>query len=198
MVRTPDQRSRPRTPQSDKASPAERLLDAATELFANNGIRAVGIDRILADAGVARASMYTTFGSKEALIAAYLERLDTRDRTRWNRAVDGITDPAAKILTFFDLAIASAPVRNFRGCQYANAVTEFPDEEMPAVHAHRVWVLDTITGLLTALDCPNPSDVARSVRLIYDGALASSKFEHTDEPIRLGRAMAEAAITQTC
>lgn len=197
-MRTTDERSRTQTPQASKASPADRLLDAATDLFANYGIRAVGIDRILAEAGVARASMYTTFGSKDALIAAYLERLDTRDRTHWNNAVEGISDPAAKILTFFDLAITSAATRNFRGCQYANAATEFPDDELPAVLAHRVWVLDTITDLLTTLNCPRPNDVARSVRLIYDGALTGSKFEHTEEPIRLGRAIAGATIAQTC
>ncbi|WP_397517278.1 TetR/AcrR family transcriptional regulator [Rhodococcus sp. UFZ-B548] len=179
-------------------SPADRLIDAATELFSRNGIRAVGIDRILADAGVARASMYTIFGSKEALIAAYLERLDVQDRRRWKNATDRIVDPGAKILAFFDLAIDSAPGRGFRGCQYSNAATEFPDDPPPAVQAHRAWVLDTIENLLTSLGCPRPTEVAYSLRLIYDGALVGSKFENSSEPIRLGRSLAQIAITQAC
>ncbi|TCN50123.1 TetR family transcriptional regulator [Rhodococcus sp. SMB37] len=177
-----------------KRPPAERLLDTASALFAEFGIRAVGVDRILAEAGVARASLYSSYGSKDGLVHAYLDRLDHRDRVRWNDAVAGIDDPVRRILTFFDLALASAPGKNFRGCQYANAATEFPEERIEPVLAHREWLLDTLVGLLDRAGAADPGLIAERVRLIYDGALAGSKFEHSIEPIRRGRDLAAELI----
>lgn len=173
-----------------KPTPAQRLLDTATTLFARHGIRAVGIDRVLAEAGVARASMYSAYGSKDALVIAYLENLDRRDRARWHDAVADIPDPGDRILTFFDLALASAPTRGFRGCQYANAATEFPDEPLEPVLAHRRWMLDTLTELLRARAVPDPPALARRIQLVYDGALSGSKLEHSIEPLQMGRAIA--------
>ncbi|WP_305093441.1 TetR/AcrR family transcriptional regulator [Prescottella sp. R16] len=175
------------------ASPADRLLATATELFAANGIRAVGIDRILAESGVAKASLYSSFGSKDALVRAYLEGLDMRDRARWADAVAAVDDPLDRVYTFFDLAAASAPVRNFRGCQYLNAATEFPVGEesvLAPVRDHRNWVLERITENLVAAGCPDAATLAARVQLIYDGALAGSKFTHSEDPILRGREMA--------
>ncbi|MEE2031785.1 TetR/AcrR family transcriptional regulator [Rhodococcus chondri] len=178
-----------------KRSPAERLLETAGELFAEYGIRAVGVDRILAESGVARASLYTAYGSKDALVHAYLDGLDRRDRARWNEAVEALDDPVAKILTFFDLALASAPRKNFRGCQYANAATEFPQERIEPVLAHREWLRSTLVELLEQAGVADPKGTAEQIRLIYDGSLAGSKFEHSADPIRFGREMAAAAIS---
>lgn len=188
----PQSRQLSTSARSATASPADRLLATATELFAANGIRAVGIDRILAESGVAKASLYSSFGSKDALVRAYLEGLDMRDRARWADAVAAVADPLARVFAFFDLAAVSAPVRNFRGCQYLNAATEFPGDDVPTlapVREHREWVLDRIAENLAAAGCARPDELAARVQLIYDGALAGSKFTHSAEPIRLGRAM---------
>ncbi|WP_420094730.1 TetR/AcrR family transcriptional regulator [Nocardia asteroides] len=176
--------------QPARPSPAQRLLDTAGALFARYGIRAVGIDRVLAEAGVARASLYSSYGSKDALVLAYLEHLDRRDRARWQEAVAAVPGPADRVLTFFDLALASAPGKGFRGCQYANAATEFPDERLEPVVAHRVWVRETLTGLLAEAGVADPGVLAQRIQLVYDGALAGSKLEHSVEPLRLGRAIA--------
>lgn len=173
-----------------RPSPAQRLLDTAGALFAEHGIRAVGIDRILAEAGVARASLYSSYGSKDALVIAYLHDLDMRDRERWAEAVADVRDPVDRILAFFDLALRSAPRKNFRGCQYANAATEFPQETFEPVLAHREWLRRTIVEQLGLAGVDDADRVAAHVQLIYDGALAGSKFEHSVEPIGLGRAMA--------
>ena len=179
---------------ASKRSPARRLLDTASALFAEHGIRAVGIDRILAESGVARASLYSSYGSKDALVLAYLDELDERDRQRWHDAVEPFDDPIAKILTFFDLAMQSAPQKNFRGCQYANAATEFPREPLEPVLEHRKWLHSTLVELLDLAGATESEVVARRVQLIYDGALSGSKFEHSVEPIRLGRHMAATTI----
>nr|WP_038171513.1 TetR/AcrR family transcriptional regulator [Tomitella biformata] len=175
-----------------KPSPADRLLTAATELFAAHGIRAVGIDRIIGEAGVARASLYSGFGSKDALVTEYLHQLDLRDRQRWEDAVAGLDSPVGRIFAFFDLAIASAPVRNYRGCQYLNAATEFPGElhgVLSPVSEHRVWLHEQLTALLTTAKIPDAPVLATKIQTIYDGALAGSKFACSEEPIRVGRGM---------
>lgn len=168
-------------------APSERLLRTAADLFAKQGIRAVGIDQILREAGVAKASLYSSYGSKDALIVAYLEELDQRDRNRWNAAVAAQRNPKAKVLTFFDLATAAAKARNFRGCLYANAATEFPGTEWEPVRRHREWFRATVTALLREAGISRPDNLTRQVQLLYDGALTASKIEKSVAPITLAR-----------
>ncbi|TDZ92989.1 putative transcriptional regulator [Mycobacteroides salmoniphilum] len=175
-------------------APADRLLSAAADLFATQGIRAVGIDQILREAGVAKASLYSSYGSKDALIVAYLEELDQRDRNRWNSAVATLRDPVGKVLTFFDLAAAAANARNFRGCLYANAATEFPGTEWEPVRAHREWFRATVTALLREAGIARPDNVARRVQLFYDGALTASKMEKSVAAISLARKLTRELI----
>ncbi|OBC17430.1 TetR family transcriptional regulator [Mycobacterium sp. 852013-50091_SCH5140682] len=184
----------PRTPDA-AASPADRLLDSATKLFAAQGIRAVGIDHLLRDAAVAKASLYSTYGSKEALVIAYLTHLDLRDRNRYQEAVADVADPVARVLVFFDLAIAGARSRDFRGCLYANAATEFPRTELEPVSAHRRWLLDTVADLLAQAGVDHPMEAARDVQLIYDGAQVGSKVARSVAPIEQARRLAERLIT---
>ncbi|ORA39356.1 TetR/AcrR family transcriptional regulator [Mycobacterium aquaticum] len=189
--------ARPRRTADPVASPAERLLASATKLFAAQGIRAVGIDHLLRDAAVAKASLYSTYGSKEALVIAYLTRLDLRDRNRYQESVADVTDPVAKVLAFFDLAITGAHARDFRGCLYANAATEFPGTELEPVSAHRQWLLDTVADLLKQAGVDHPVEVARDVQLIYDGAQVGSKVARSVLPIEQARRLAERLITQS-
>lgn len=174
------------------AGPAERLLATATELFASQGIRAVGVDQILRQATVAKASLYSTYGSKDALVLAYLSTLDQRDRNRWRDAVTDVADPLTRVLVFFDLAIAVAPTRGFRGCLYANAATEYPDTELAPVREHRQWMHAILAGLITEAHPAQSvaaADLAHRIQLIYDGALVGSKIERSTEPLRRARAL---------
>src|SRR3979411_2012282 len=85
-----------------RRSPRERLLAAANELFYTEGVQTVGIDRIIEHAGVAKASLYNTFGTKEELVRAYLESRHARTLHRLRRAVAGHTDPKARLVAVFD------------------------------------------------------------------------------------------------
>ncbi len=176
---------------SETGGPAERLLATATKLFAAQGIRPVGIDLILRESGVAKASLYSAYGSKDGLVVAYLDHLDQADRNRWFHATEHLDEPRDRVLAFFDLAIAGAPIRNFRGCQYANAATEFPETDLPPITAHRNWVLDTLTGDLRTLSAPDPRATAQQIQVIYDGALSGSKMARSTEPISVGRQLVE-------
>lgn len=178
------------------AGPAQRLLDAASELFAAQGIRAVGVDQILRRAAVAKASLYSTYGSKDALVDAYLTALDQRDRNRWQHAVADVTEPVARALVIFDVAIANAPARGFRGCLYANAATEFPGVELAPVRDHRRWVHATVATELTAAGVEAPDELAHRIVLLYDGALVGSKLERSVRPLQRGRALAVELIRQ--
>jgi AcrR family transcriptional regulator len=177
--------------------PAERLLATATKLFAAQGIRAVGIDQILRDAAVAKASLYSTYGSKDALVLAYLADLDQRDRNRWLAAATDVADPLARVLLFFDLAIASAPARGFRGCLYANAATEFPDTQLAPVRAHRQWMHATLAAQLTEAGIGSSADLAHRVQVIYDGALVGSKIERSVAALQRARALVVDLIAQS-
>src|ERR1700710_1892833 len=111
-------------PAETKASPRQRLLAAADELFYNEGIHAVGIDRVIEKAGVAKGSLYYNFSGKDELIKEYL----LGRHAAWSSRIDGAlaeqTDPVAKILAVFDVLgeLFSAP--DFRGCSFMNAVAE--------------------------------------------------------------------------
>jgi AcrR family transcriptional regulator len=176
------------------ARPADRLLAAATDLFGKYGIRAVGVDRILREADCAKASLYSAFGSKDALVIAYLTELDTADRNGYTRAVEGVTDPVAQALTFFDLAHTKGLRHDFPGCLYSSAASEFPGVRFEPIDAHRQWVRSTLTGLMKAAGVRRPTPLARHIQLLYDGALVASKVEQSVEPIRFGRGLAETAI----
>ena len=110
-----------------KRSPRERLLDAATELFYAEGVQSVGIDRVIERAGVAKASLYSTFGSKEELVRAYLERRHELILGRLHAAVDAAgDDPVQRILAVFDSQAELYRRPTFHGCAFVMAAAEAP------------------------------------------------------------------------
>lgn len=182
-------------PRTDPAGPAQRLLTTASNLFAAQGIRAVGIDTILREAGVAKASLYSSYGSKDALVIAYLNELDQADRKRWETKTSGLDDPVHKLVAFFELAAAGARKRQFRGCLYANAATEYPGDTLEPVRAHRQWMRGQLSALLRDAEVPDAAAAAQRIQLIYDGALTASKLERSTAPITLARQMALELVT---
>lgn len=120
----------------------ERILDAADRLFYADGAAAVGIDRIIAEAGVAKASLYSHFASKDALVLAHLHR--RADRTA-ARLADGLAQlppdaAAARIRVVFDDLWAWLHEDTFRGCPFINATVQYPDPQHPVrrfVREHR-------------------------------------------------------------
>lgn len=174
-------------------SPAERLLDAAAALFAGKGIRAVGVEQVLARADAHRASLYHSFGSKDGLVVAYLRSEDERDRAAYQRARASIEDPAEQVLVAFDLAARNARKRGFRGCLYLNAATEFPDGKHPClgvVQEHRQGLATVWREALGQTGVSDPERLVAELTVIYDGGLAGSKAVKSTEPIELARELA--------
>lgn len=179
----------PRTPAAD------RLLTTASELFAKEGIRSIGIDRILSTAGVAKATLYQAFGSKEALVVAYLEQRDIADRRAYRTQVAGLPDGTARILAPFDIAEKAASHEHYVGCIYANALNEFPDPEQPiaaAVRHHREWVRAQWIEALEPRE--GAGRLAEAIQIVYDGALLGAKAAQSPQPIRLARSLVETML----
>ncbi|MEJ1092124.1 TetR/AcrR family transcriptional regulator [Microbacterium istanbulense] len=120
----------------------ERILDAADRLFYADGASAVGIDRVIAEAGVAKASLYSHFASKDALVLAHLHRRADRAATRLAAALERLPEGAAeaRVHVVFDDLWAWLAEDSFRGCPFINAAVEYPDPEHPVrqfVRQHR-------------------------------------------------------------
>lgn len=172
----------------------ERLLDAAENLFYAEGIHAVGIDRLLTESGVGRASFYRHFESKDDLVLTMLHNYD-RNYRRWlaeRTATLGGTPLAA-----FDALIEYAGTSNFRGCAFINAVAEVaePDSEIRAMaQRHKKTVAEYLRTLLAETGYPDDPDLAHQLLLLMDGAAVTELYERSDRAARQSRAMAAALL----
>lgn len=188
----PEKKSRRNRP-----SPRSRLLESATNLFATEGIRVIGIDRILREADVAKASLYSLFGSKDALVIAYVESLDEKYRADWEARTANMTDPYQKVLAFFDKAIEEQPGIEFRGSHFLNAAGEYPRPETDAERGivaacveHRTWVHNTMTALLTAKNGYPSATQASQLLIFLDGGMAGARLTRELSPLKTARELA--------
>jgi AcrR family transcriptional regulator len=179
--------------------PRDRILTAASELFARHGIRAVGVDAIIAAAGVAKASFYRHFRSKDDLVAAWL-----RDgRARWLDRVRVLstkraTSPADELLVFFDVVLELVDDPDFYGCPYVNIAAELRDA--PAVvRRELVDFTDEVEAYLEDLarraGLRSPGVVALELRLVEAGMFALTNIYGGDAtPAAKARQAATAII----
>lgn len=175
-----------------EGSPRERLLAAADELFYREGIHAVGIDRVLERAGVAKASLYSSFGSKEELVRAYLQqRADARQRRILDRVAQH-QSPRDRILSIFDLQAENTLNPNWRGCAFINAAAEGAPEESKTrgvCRDSRGWLRELLTSLAEELGAQAPERLGRQLALIYDGVAAGMGLDPHPETLADARAM---------
>ncbi len=132
----------------------DRLLAAANELFYEEGIHGVGIERVLERAQVAKASLYSTFGSKDDLVRAYLEARDQRRRKRIGAALEKHASPRARILAVYDVLGEVVRESNYRGCAFVNASAEGMRPESKAKRVcddSRAWLRALFTSLAREL-----------------------------------------------
>ncbi|WP_341995619.1 TetR/AcrR family transcriptional regulator [Microbacterium sp. LWH7-1.2] len=181
----PDAASRP-------SSARRRLLQAATDLFYNEGIHSVGVDRIIEEAGVTRATMYKQFAGKEGLVLAYLEGEDQGLRALFTQASHASDDPEVLL----DLVVAGIEQdirdRHTRGCPFINAAAEYPDEGpvRDLIADHREWFRETLRQLAAGAGLRDPEGVAASLVLLRDAALVGGYLDGQD---RVGPAFARTA-----
>ena len=184
----------------DGGSPRDRLLAAASELFYEHGVHTVGIDRVIERAGVAKASLYSSFGSKDGLVRAYLEARHEARQTRLLTEIGRHDDPKARLLAVFDVLAATVAQPGFRGCAFANAAAESELDSAAAdvTRDVRSWLRETLTELAAALGVAEPAALARQLTLLYDGALAQSRLDPgpmaADAAKQAGNELVDAAL----
>ena len=174
-------------------SARERLLDAANELFYAEGVHTVGIDRVIERAGVAKASLYNTFGSKDELVRAYLEGRHAQLAARITARVERYADPRDKLLGVFEAQGELFAEPGFRGCAFVSASAESPGEAVSrASDNYRGWVRALFADLASQAGAPEPERLARQLQMIYDGASLSTRMDR--DPAAAANARAAAAI----
>ncbi|MEB3212763.1 MAG: TetR/AcrR family transcriptional regulator, partial [Leptolyngbyaceae bacterium] len=159
-----------RSKSSSKPSARDRIMKAASELFYREGVQSVGVDRIIAESGVAKMSLYNHFKSKDALIAAWLQQRDENWRTWFQTTVEKqATEPSERILALFDALEEWFSQPDFRGCAFINSSVELVDPEHPGYQVaidHQNAIHEYILQLVTAADLPNPDIVAQQLLLL--------------------------------
>jgi AcrR family transcriptional regulator len=179
-----------------RPSPRERLLEAADELFYAEGVHTVGIDRVLERAGVARASLYGTFGSKDELIRAYLQRRMEASQARLRAAAEARDDPRERLLSVFDAQAATFAQPGYRGCAFNRASAEAqPDSAAYGVpRSYRRWFRGFLTDLAAGAGAPDPGQLARQIHLLYDGAMTARSLDADADVTASARAAAAALL----
>ena len=164
-------------PDTAPLAPApRRVLDAASELFYEQGITAVGVDLIAQRSGVTKRTLYNRFGSKDQLVVAYLSERDERWRAHVAGAVAAAATPADAVLAPFE-ALSAWMRDNPRGCAFINALAELPDPNHPAHELsveQKRWLLQQFQDLAAAASCTEPPTLARQLLLLHEGALATA------------------------
>ena len=164
---------------TDRPPPHERILAVARDLFCRNGIHATGIDRILAEAGASKMTLYSRFGSKEALLREVLARQGVHQRTVIFACMDAAgPDPRAAIAGVIDGLRALCDGDEFLGCAFMNAAAEHTKGLgaepwlRDAAQAHAGEIHARVATLAEAAGCPDPITTASQVLLTMDGAIA--------------------------
>lgn len=149
------------------------ILEVAGDLFYTRGVRAVGMDLVISTAGVANATLYRQFATKDDLVTAYLV---TRNNDWWRRlreSAAAVSDARARIGLLFDLTRQDMTRPGYRGCATLNITSEFPDTGHPAhaaAVAHKTEVQEWLGEQLREAGDTDPEDTAGKLLVILDGA----------------------------
>ncbi len=173
----------------------ERILATATDLFYRQGVRAVGIQRVIDEAGIAKASLYAHYRSKDDLVAACLARhaASVRAGIEARLARPGL-DARGQLLALFDYQVDSIAGADFRGCPFLNVNSEIANAAHPAkrtIAAQRAWLHDLIAGLVADAGATSPHQLAGTLVVLFDGSSSSSTIDADPAAARHARWAAE-------
>ncbi|WP_339621712.1 TetR/AcrR family transcriptional regulator [uncultured Salinibacterium sp.] len=179
------------TPETAQRAPAKgRILDTANTLFYQDGILNVGVDRIIAQSSVTKATFYKHYRSKDNLILEYVKSRRAVVESEVQSIIDNAASPHDAVLTLLESVAAELTKPDFRGCPFLNVVAEFPDPTHPVrvlISDHRDWYNESLYTLMRSADHPFAGDAADELMLAKDGALAGG---YAGDTIAAGAAMA--------
>jgi len=161
-------------PRKGEPTARERLVETATELFYQEGIRAIGIDTVIERSGVSKSSLYRTFPSKDALIAAFAEEQDRRFWQWWDEQIGKCEGAPQKQITALFAGVAELIASpHFRGCPFINLATEFPDRGHPGTAiacGNKKGVRQRLRTLSREIGARDPRRLGDQLALLMDGA----------------------------
>ena len=183
---------------SGSAEVRKKILETASALFYQRGVRAVGVDLVVAEAGVAKTSLYRHFGTKDDLVAAFLAREDEDFWGTWDR-VEGNhqDDPRAELDAHLEWIGERVGRPNYRGCPQINVAAEFPEADHPArkvAAEHKREMRRRLKGIASRLGVARTDDLAGQLSVLINGAFVSSQVFEPGEAIPLLQRMAHALI----
>ena len=187
-----------REPSAETPDVRQRILDTASTLFYERGVRAVGVDLVVDESGVAKTSLYRHFRTKDDLIVAFLEREDVEFWGLWDDvAARHAGDPAGEIeahMRWIGKRLARA---NYRGCPQINVAAEFAEAEHPArevAKRHMQAMRARLAVLAREFGAARPNDLAAQLGLLVNGAFVSASMLAPDEATRVLLASARALL----
>ncbi|WP_314424507.1 TetR/AcrR family transcriptional regulator [uncultured Microbacterium sp.] len=193
----------PPVPELLPLTPAgRRVLDAASQLFYERGIHAVGVDTIAEAAGVTKKTLYDRFGSKEALVVSYLQHRDARWRDHVAAELAKVPTPGHdRVLAIFDAAISWSGENSPKGCSAINAraeIGEGNDEHpvFPEVSRQKIWLLELFHELCAEAGVRDPDAMSKAMMLLYEGAIVTVGMATFSEPFSIARTWAAALLAQ--
>jgi AcrR family transcriptional regulator len=182
----------------EEKSARARILATATELFYREGIRAVGIDTIIARSGVAKMSLYRNFASKDDLVVAFLEYRNEIYWQWWDHVMKAHPDdPRQQISDLFASLTRRVTSPLYRGCPFINTSTEFPDPAHPAralCLANKQELRRRLKGLARGAGARDPGSLADQLLLLMEGAYASAQNFRARGPAPRLQGAAEALV----
>lgn len=156
-------------------APAKRrILETANRLFYGEGIRSVGIDRLISESGVTKATFYKHYGSKDRLIVEYISQRHSLARETVGVVIREASDSRCALQALIDQTVADVVSPGFRGCAFINAASEFTDSRHAVrqiVSDHREWYAETLSDLLRELGHPLPGDGGDELVIARDGVM---------------------------
>jgi AcrR family transcriptional regulator len=177
-----------------RAQKREHLIEVATELFNRYGYHASGIDRVIAEAGIAKTTLYRHFKSKEDLIVAVLQRIDAQYRGDMRQAVDRLgREPKQKLLVTFDVLEDWFREKTFYGCPFMSAASEYNVRNSPVfqqVVLHKRLMIAYFEELACAARLDEPARIGQEINLLHEGATAVAQINGDPATARLAKAVA--------
>lgn len=179
----------------------ETLLRTATDLFYRHGCHTTGIDKVLAESGVAKMTLYKHFGSKDKLVLAAAQRFHEQGRFRFETAVKrkGIADPAERLMAIFDQLEEWVRSDEFHGCPSVNLAVQYPDQDDPVHEAaanHKRRRGEYFAGLARDAGAEEPNELAAQIALLMDGATVLAQVTGDVGFVRKARATARLLLDQ--
>jgi AcrR family transcriptional regulator len=177
----------------------ERILTAAYDLFSRSGINGVGVDAVIAEAGVAKATLYRNFDSKDELALAFLERREELWTYGWVKAEAErrADDPRGRLLAIFEAFDDWFQRDDFEGCSFINALLEVDEQEDPVRLAsvrHLANIRAFVRELAEAEGVADPDDFARQWHILMKGSIVA-RGEGDRDAARRARALGELVLS---